>query len=86
MIGTDDDGGLDGDDCTGAEAFAECSDMRGKLYLSLDYYSRTFLQGFYTMMRVPYKAVLISYAQREVENGQQNNNNRAEEYIEKQRE
>jgi hypothetical protein len=35
MIGTDDDGGVSGDDCTEAEASAECSDMRGKLYLSL---------------------------------------------------
>jgi hypothetical protein len=38
------------------------------------------------MTRVPYEAILISYVQREVENGQQNNNNRAEEYGEKQRE
>jgi hypothetical protein len=38
------------------------------------------------MTRVPYKAVLILYVQREMENGQKNNNNRAEEYIEKQRE
>jgi hypothetical protein len=30
MIGIDDDGGV--------EASAECSDMRGKLYLSLDSY------------------------------------------------
>jgi hypothetical protein len=37
MIGTDDDGGVSGDDCTEAEASAECSDMRGKLYLSLDF-------------------------------------------------
>jgi hypothetical protein len=36
MIGTDDDGGVSGDDCTEAEASVECSDMRGKLYLSLD--------------------------------------------------
>jgi hypothetical protein len=35
MIGTDDDRGVSGDDCTEAEASAECSDMRGKLYLSL---------------------------------------------------
>jgi hypothetical protein len=34
MIGTDDDGGVSGDDCTTAEASVECSDMRGKLYLS----------------------------------------------------
>jgi hypothetical protein len=50
MIGTDDDGGVSGDDCTEAEASVECSDMRGKLYLSLDssYYDP--LQGFYTML------------------------------------
>jgi hypothetical protein len=48
MIGTDDDGGVSGDDCTGAEASAECSDMRGKLYLSLDFYyfTRTFYRVF----------------------------------------
>jgi hypothetical protein len=33
MIGTDNEGGVSGDDCTEAEASAECSDMRGKLYL-----------------------------------------------------
>jgi hypothetical protein len=37
MIETDDDGGVSGDDCTAAEASAECSDMRGKLYFSLDW-------------------------------------------------
>jgi hypothetical protein len=37
MIGMDDDGGVSGDDCTEAEVSAECSDMRGKLYLSLDF-------------------------------------------------
>jgi hypothetical protein len=34
MIGMDNDGGVSGDDCTEAEVSAECSDMRGKLYLS----------------------------------------------------
>jgi hypothetical protein len=34
MIGTDSEGKVSGDDCTEAEASAECSDMRGKLYLS----------------------------------------------------
>jgi hypothetical protein len=50
MIGTDDDGGVSGDDCTEVEASVECSDMRGKLYLSgcLFYYDS--LQGFYTML------------------------------------
>jgi hypothetical protein len=62
------------------------SDMKGKLYLWILLLFEDFLQGFYTMTRVSYKAVLISYVQREVENGQQNNNNKAEEYIEKQRE
>jgi hypothetical protein len=45
MIGTDDDGGVSGDDCTEAEMSAECSDMRGKLYLSLDL---LFLLGLFT--------------------------------------
>jgi hypothetical protein len=35
MIGTDKEGEVSGDDCTGAEASAECSDIKGKLYLSL---------------------------------------------------
>jgi hypothetical protein len=48
MIGTDNDGGVSGDDCTEAEASAECSDMRGKLYLSLDllFITRTFYRVF----------------------------------------
>jgi hypothetical protein len=33
MIGTDGEGKVSGDDCTESEAEAECSDMRGKLYL-----------------------------------------------------
>jgi hypothetical protein len=37
MIGTDNDGGVSGDDCTEVEASVECSDMKGKLYLSLDF-------------------------------------------------
>jgi hypothetical protein len=37
MIGTDDDGGVSGDDCTAVEVSAESSDMRGKLYFSLDW-------------------------------------------------
>jgi hypothetical protein len=41
---------VDGDDCTRVEASAECSDMRGKLYLSLDHYYYDSLQGFYTML------------------------------------
>jgi hypothetical protein len=35
MMGMEDDGRVSGDDCTEVEASAECSDMRGKLYLSL---------------------------------------------------
>jgi hypothetical protein len=37
MIGMDDDGGVSGDDCTAVEVSAECFDMRGKLYFSLDW-------------------------------------------------
>jgi hypothetical protein len=35
--------------CTEAEVSAECSDMRGKLYLSRFFYYDS-LQGFYTML------------------------------------
>jgi hypothetical protein len=65
MMGTDDDGGVSGDDCTEAEASAECSDMRGKLYLSLDSFYYDSLQGFYTTLLVPYESVLFAYLQRE---------------------
>jgi hypothetical protein len=44
MMGTDDDGRVSGDDCTEAEASAECSDMTGKLYLSL--FSLRLITGF----------------------------------------
>jgi hypothetical protein len=51
MIGTDDDGGVSGDDCTEAEASAECSDIRGNC-ISLDFLSYyDLLQGFYTMCK-----------------------------------
>jgi hypothetical protein len=50
MMGTDDDGGVSGDDCTEAEASVECSDMRGKLYLSLYYFYYDSLQGFHTTL------------------------------------
>jgi hypothetical protein len=50
MIGMDNEGGVSGDDCTGAEASAECSDMKGKLYLSLDSFYYDSLQGFYTTL------------------------------------
>jgi hypothetical protein len=46
MIGTDDDGGVSGDDCTEAE----CPDMRGKLYLFFIYFYYDSLQGFYTTL------------------------------------
>jgi hypothetical protein len=42
MIGTDNEGGVSGDDCTGAE----CSDMKGKLYLSLDSFLLRLVTGF----------------------------------------
>jgi hypothetical protein len=51
MMGTDDDGGVSGDDFTEVEASAECSDMKGKMYLSLDSFILGLLQGLYTMMR-----------------------------------
>jgi hypothetical protein len=38
------------------------------------------------MMRVPYKAVLVSYVQREWENGHKKSGDRTGKYIEKQRE
>jgi hypothetical protein len=41
MIGTDDEGGVSGDDCTEVEASAECSDMRGKLYLWISLFTMT---------------------------------------------
>jgi hypothetical protein len=46
MIGTDDDGGVSGDDCTEAEASAECSDMRGKLYLFSGFFLLRLVTGF----------------------------------------
>jgi hypothetical protein len=46
MIGTDDEGGVSGDDCTGEETSAECSDMKGKLYLSLDSFLLRLVTGF----------------------------------------
>jgi hypothetical protein len=50
MVRTDDEGGVAGDGCTEAEASVECSDMRGKLYLSLDSFYYDSLQGFYTTL------------------------------------
>jgi hypothetical protein len=50
MIGTDSEGKVSGDDCTEAEAEAECSDMRGKLYLWISLFFYDLIQGFYTML------------------------------------
>jgi hypothetical protein len=41
-IGTDDEGGVSGDDCTEAE----CSDMRGKLYLWISLFLLQLNTGF----------------------------------------
>jgi hypothetical protein len=49
MIGTDGEGKVSGDDCTEAEVSAECSDMRGKLYLWISLFYDS-LQGFYTTL------------------------------------
>jgi hypothetical protein len=46
----DGEGKASGDDCTEAEASVECSDMRGKLYLSGLFFYYDSLQGFYTML------------------------------------
>jgi hypothetical protein len=51
MIGTDDDGGVSGDDCTEVEASMECSDMRGKLYLS----------GFFFFTITQYRVFILCY-------------------------
>jgi hypothetical protein len=53
MIGTDDDGGVSGDDCTEAEASAECSDMKGKLYLFLYYFTTTRYRVFILRYEYP---------------------------------
>jgi hypothetical protein len=50
MIGTDKEGEVSGDDCTGVEASAECSDIKGKLYLSLCFFYYDSLQGFDTTL------------------------------------
>jgi hypothetical protein len=59
MIGTDDDGGVSGDDCTAAEASAECSDMRGKLYLSGLLFTRTFYRVFILRREYPMRPSLF---------------------------
>jgi hypothetical protein len=51
MIGTDDEGGVSGDNSTEVETSAECSDMRGKLYL--------WIFSFFTMTR--YRVFILCY-------------------------
>jgi hypothetical protein len=46
MIGMDDEGEVSGDDFTEAEASAECSDMRGKLYLWISLFLLRLITGF----------------------------------------
>jgi hypothetical protein len=49
MIGTDDEGGVSGDDCTEAE----CSDMRGKLYLWISLFTTTGYRGYILCYEYP---------------------------------
>jgi hypothetical protein len=58
MIGTDDEGGVSGDDCTEAEASAECSNMRGKLYLWISFFTTTRYRVF--ILRYEYPTSLFS--------------------------
>jgi hypothetical protein len=53
MIGTDGEGKVSGDDCTEAEASAECSDMRGKLYLWISLSTTTRYRGFILCYEYP---------------------------------
>jgi hypothetical protein len=53
MIGTDNEGEVSGDDCTGAEASAECSDIKGKLYLSLVFFTTTRYRVFILRYEYP---------------------------------
>jgi hypothetical protein len=53
MIGTDDEGGVSGDDCTEAEASAECSDMRGKLCLWIFSFTTTHYRVFILRYEYP---------------------------------
>jgi hypothetical protein len=50
MIGTDNEGEVSGDDCTEVEASAECSDMRGKLYLWISLFTMTCYRVLYYAM------------------------------------
>jgi hypothetical protein len=66
MIGTDDDGGVSGDDCTEVEASAECSDMRGKLYLSgFLFLTTTHYRVFILCYEYPTSPFSLCYLQRE---------------------
>jgi hypothetical protein len=58
MIGMDNEGGVSGDDCTEAEASAECSDMRGKLYLWISLFTTTCYRVF--ILRYEYPTSLLS--------------------------
>jgi hypothetical protein len=53
MIGMDDEGGVSGNDCTEAEASAECSDMRGKLYLWISLFTMTRYRVFILCYEYP---------------------------------
>jgi hypothetical protein len=53
MIGTDNEGEVSGDDCTGVEASAECSDIKGKLYLSLVLFTTTHYRVFILRYEYP---------------------------------
>jgi hypothetical protein len=53
MIGTGNEGGVSGDDCTEAEASAECSDMRGKLYLWISLLTTTRYRVFILRYEYP---------------------------------
>jgi hypothetical protein len=53
MIGTDDEGGVSGDDCTEAEASVECSDMREKLYSWIFFFTMTCYRVFILCYEYP---------------------------------
>jgi hypothetical protein len=53
MIGTDGEGKVSGDDCTEAEVSAECSDMRGKLYLWISLFTMTRYRVFILCYEYP---------------------------------
>jgi hypothetical protein len=53
MIGTDDEGGVSGDDCTEVEASVECSDMRGKLSLWISFFTMTRYRVFILRYEYP---------------------------------